>query len=52
VHDWSTRQPVVRNGGLSARSGRGLRLVGAVASDWGVETSPDGKTVWAELPLR
>ena len=33
-------------------SGRGLRLVAAVARDWGVELGPDGKTVWAELPLR
>lgn len=32
-----------------AITGRGLQLVGAVASDWGTELAPDGKTVWAEL---
>jgi serine/threonine-protein kinase RsbW len=32
--------------------GRGLALVSAIADDWGVESSPDGrgKTVWALLP--
>lgn len=29
--------------------GRGLRIVAAVADDWGVVTTPPGKTVWAEL---
>ncbi len=30
-------------------SGRGLRLVAEVATDWGFELTADGKTVWAEL---
>jgi hypothetical protein len=30
---------------VGARSGQGLRLVAAVARDWGVEPRPDGKTV-------
>jgi anti-sigma regulatory factor (Ser/Thr protein kinase) len=30
-------------------SGRGLRLVADVASDWGFELTSAGKTVWAEL---
>lgn len=51
VQDWNPRLPVMREPGTAARSGRGLRLVDAVASDWGVEPGPDGKTVWAELPL-
>lgn len=29
--------------------GRGLAMVAAVASTWGVESHSDGKTVWAEL---
>jgi anti-sigma regulatory factor (Ser/Thr protein kinase) len=31
--------------------GRGLGFVEAIASDWGCEVTPDGKTVWAELPV-
>lgn len=33
-------------------SGRGLHIVGAVADQWGVESLPDGKRVWADLPVR
>ena len=35
----------------TAPSGRGLRIVDALASDWGVEQrdGPPGKTVWFEL---
>lgn len=51
VHDWSSMQPVMRNGGPTALSGRGLRLIAMVSQLWGVEYGPDGKTVWAELPL-
>ncbi len=29
--------------------GRGLAIVAAVADDWGYETQPDGKVVWAEF---
>jgi anti-sigma regulatory factor (Ser/Thr protein kinase) len=32
-----------------ATSGRGLFLVDALASAWGVDPSPPGKTVWFEL---
>jgi anti-sigma regulatory factor (Ser/Thr protein kinase) len=30
-------------------TGRGLRLVNAIASAWGVERSATGTTVWAEI---
>lgn len=30
-------------------SGRGLFLVDTLASRWGAEATPDGKTVWAEI---
>ena len=52
VQDWSSTLPTMRDGAPTAVSGRGLRLVAAVARDWGVELGPDGKTVWAELPMR
>jgi anti-sigma regulatory factor (Ser/Thr protein kinase) len=51
VHDWNSTEPVMRDASLAARSGRGLRLVDAVSREWGVDPAPDGKTVWAELPL-
>jgi anti-sigma regulatory factor (Ser/Thr protein kinase) len=31
--------------------GRGLLLIDALASRWGVQSQPDGKTVWCELDL-
>jgi anti-sigma regulatory factor (Ser/Thr protein kinase) len=42
--------PTLRTAGPGDRSGRGLRLVDALAGSWGV--APDGrsKAVWAELP--
>jgi anti-sigma regulatory factor (Ser/Thr protein kinase) len=52
VSDWSALRPVMRDGSPGAISGRGLRLVAAVADAWGVEPGPEGKTVWAELQLR
>jgi anti-sigma regulatory factor (Ser/Thr protein kinase) len=51
VHDRSSLQPVMRDGNPLAASGRGLRLVAMISQSWGVEYRPDGKTVWAELPL-
>ncbi|MFD3542013.1 ATP-binding protein [Streptomyces sp. NPDC058662] len=33
----------------SAEGGRGLRLVAAVAREWGVSARHPGKTVWAEV---
>jgi len=32
-----------------AEGGRGLVLIGAMSSAWGVEDVPDGKKVWAEI---
>ncbi len=40
---WSTRQS------RGAPSGRGLRIVHALADDWGVSVHDQGKTVWFEL---
>jgi anti-sigma regulatory factor (Ser/Thr protein kinase) len=49
VGDFSPMKPVLREGELLGTSGRGLRLIGALAADWGVELSSDGKTIWADL---
>jgi anti-sigma regulatory factor (Ser/Thr protein kinase) len=35
----------------SSQNGRGLTIVDSLASAWGVREEPDGKTVWAELPV-
>ncbi|WP_242434174.1 ATP-binding protein [Streptomyces sp. CB01580] len=42
--------PTPRAAGIEDESGRGLALVGALASRWGVEQGVRGKTVWCELP--
>jgi anti-sigma regulatory factor (Ser/Thr protein kinase) len=43
--DWPRLRPVDAN----AESGRGLRLVNAVATRWGVDGQPPDKAVWAEF---
>jgi serine/threonine-protein kinase RsbW len=43
VPGWPTRQP----GGQDACHGRGLAILQAVTSDWGVDRVPCGKSVWA-----
>ncbi|WP_182449465.1 ATP-binding protein [Streptacidiphilus sp. P02-A3a] len=37
---------------LTARGGRGLGIVGQLATDWGVRDAPGEVTVWAVLPAR
>lgn len=49
VADASPRVPQQRAYGLDATTGRGLRLVDQLSASWGVDTAPDGKTVWVEL---
>ncbi len=36
---------------LTATSGRGLHIVSAISSEWGVRGDADGKTVWFRLAL-
>ena len=43
------RQPVPAGDLEHAESGRGLRIVAAVSSDWGVSVSSAGKVVWFTL---
>jgi len=47
VHDTSPVLPARVD--RPTNSGRGLRIVDAVSSDWGARTTPNGKMVWAEF---
>lgn len=49
VTDESDTTPVTRAPSTVAEGGRGLFLVAALASRWGVEANPSGKSVWFEL---
>jgi anti-sigma regulatory factor (Ser/Thr protein kinase) len=49
VRDASPIAPHAANKGVMAQSGRGLGLVAALSSDWGLELFADGKIIWAEL---
>ena len=51
VQDANERSPVIGHTPSEATSGRGLHLVQALASSWGVEGRPEGKIVWFEVPL-
>jgi anti-sigma regulatory factor (Ser/Thr protein kinase) len=45
----STRVPQERTPEPDALDGRGLAIVSALAQAWGVERSPNGQCVWAQL---
>ncbi|WP_374203550.1 SpoIIE family protein phosphatase [Streptomyces antimicrobicus] len=49
VKDRSSVWPRRRTPGEAATTGRGLLLVDALASHWGVESRGDGKAVWCEF---
>jgi hypothetical protein len=51
VTDGSRTLPVLRQCDLYAATGRGLRVVLALATNWGAELTSDGKRVWADLPV-
>ena len=46
VHDRSAVIPRRRAYGVDATTGRGLRLVATMSSDWGIEAESGGKVVW------
>jgi anti-sigma regulatory factor (Ser/Thr protein kinase) len=46
VSDGSSIVPAVED---LSESHRGLRMIDAVATQWGVESTEEGKTVWAEF---
>jgi anti-sigma regulatory factor (Ser/Thr protein kinase) len=51
VEDESLDLPRLRNPSPTTLDGRGLQVVTALATDWGVEVWAAGKLVWADLPL-
>jgi anti-sigma regulatory factor (Ser/Thr protein kinase) len=50
VRDTGPGQPVVRSPTPREPSGRGLRIVEAMADSWGIISSASGKTVWFAFP--
>ncbi|MFG1700983.1 ATP-binding protein [Nonomuraea sp. NPDC049309] len=46
VFDPGEGVPRPRPADMDAISGRGLQIVGAIADDWGVTTTDNGKVVW------
>jgi anti-sigma regulatory factor (Ser/Thr protein kinase) len=49
VHDHSAATPRRRAYGLDATTGRGLRLIATMSSDWGIVAQSGGKVVWFEV---
>lgn len=49
--DPELRHPAVPSTDPLATSGRGLQIVSAVSTDWGVRSVPAGKVVWFALDL-
>jgi anti-sigma regulatory factor (Ser/Thr protein kinase) len=49
VHDGDRHPPQLRAAVGLEETGRGLILVEAIASRWGVRETEEGKAVWAEL---
>ena len=53
VLDGSSIMPAARDliTGNDGTGGTGLRLVETISNSWGAEPRPDGKVVWAEIPI-
>ncbi|MHB2021746.1 MAG: ATP-binding protein [Mycobacteriales bacterium] len=51
VGDEHPQRPTVSCWSDDAAGGRGLHILRAISTSWGIEPAPRGKTVWAELPL-
>jgi serine/threonine-protein kinase RsbW len=49
VEDPSSELPVRREAAPDALNGRGLAIVDALSSEWGVEPTETGKRVWAKV---
>jgi anti-sigma regulatory factor (Ser/Thr protein kinase) len=51
VDDQSDDRPTRRDYDSDAVTGRGLALVEQLATSWGVDTTPSGKSVWCEVAV-
>lgn len=51
VSDGEGAPPRPRNAPEEATDGRGLVIVSALASRWGIDAADHGKSVWFELPI-
>jgi len=51
VSDNDHTMPVAPDAEHNATSGRGLRIVEALADHWGITPTADGKTIWFEIDL-
>ncbi|MBL1101129.1 SpoIIE family protein phosphatase/ATP-binding protein [Streptomyces coffeae] len=51
VSDSSSTSPHLRRAATTDEGGRGLFLVAQFAQRWGTRYTPNGKIIWAELPL-
>lgn len=49
LHDRRRSDPVLARQRLLSTQGRGMAMVAMLASSWGVEGTPSGKAVWAEI---
>jgi len=52
VEDGDTRAPSARHAAALDENGRGLMLVSALADEWGVRPTPEGKATWFRLRAR
>lgn len=51
VCDMVPTPPAIRPAAPDDLSGRGLGLLVALAGRWGVDSGPEGKSVWFEIPV-
>lgn len=51
VTDRSHRRPVVASGDPATAARRGMAIVDALVTAWGVDGAAGGKVVWAEIDL-
>ncbi len=49
VRDENSRLPALASCPVDATSGRGLALIGALSSSWGIELTGEGKVIWAQI---
>ncbi len=52
VGDASPRHPTCTDAEETAEGGRGMSIVAALSSAWGVVDDPPGKIVWFEVPTQ